>query len=103
MQLADRHHAVASVPQAVVPARNLAVVRIGVVPVADLVDVLAGGEGGARRHADRAGGVRVGEAQAARRQAVEVRRVHHPVSRAAHPARVVLVGHDDEQVCGFHF
>ena len=28
--------------------------------------------------------------------------MHHPVARAAHPARVVLVGHDDQQVCGFH-
>ena len=45
-----------------------AVVGVGVVPVADLVDVLADGERGARRHADRAGRVGVGEAQAARRE-----------------------------------
>ena len=38
--------------------------------------------------------------RAARRSRFGV--MHHRVARAAHPARVVLVRHDDQQVCRFH-
>ena len=40
------------------PAAPLTRVRRCVVPAADAVDVAPGGERGARRHADRAGGIR---------------------------------------------
>ena len=84
------------------PARHRAVVGVGIVPEADLVHVFPGGERGARRHAHRAGGVRRAEHRAARRERVEVRRLHDRMSRRAHDLRVVLVGHDDEKVGGFH-
>ena len=60
------------VAQRVVPARDRAVVAVGVVPVADLVHVAADGERRARRHADRARRVRRREARAARGERVEV-------------------------------
>ena len=74
MQLADRDDAMPGVAQRVVPARDRAVVAVGVVPVADLVHVAADRECRARRHADRAGRVRRREARAARGKRIEVGR-----------------------------
>jgi hypothetical protein len=98
VQLADRDDAMPRVAQPVMPARDRAVVAVGVVPVADLVVVAADRERGARRHADRAGRVRRGEARAARGERVEVRRGDERMARGAEELRVVLVGHQDEQV-----
>jgi hypothetical protein len=102
VQLADRGDAVAGLPEQVVPGRRLAVVGVGVVPVADLVDVLAAGEARARRDADRAGGVGRAEARAARGERVQVRRVDHRMARATQHLRVVLVRHDHQQIARLH-
>src|SRR5262249_44460261 len=102
VELADRDHAMPGVAQAVMPARDRAVVGVGVVPEADLVDVVAGGEGGARRDADRGGGPAGGETGAGLRQPVEVGRAHERVAVAAHAAAAVLIRHDDQQVLRSH-
>ena len=63
VELADGLHPVPAFAEVVVPRRRGALVGVGVVPVADLVGVLAGREGGAGRDADRVAAVRVREAQ----------------------------------------
>src|SRR3954468_16607779 len=98
VQLADRYHAMARGAQRVVPAWHGAVVRVGVVPVADLMRVLARREAGARRDADRRGGVRVSEPGAARSEPIEVRGLREGMAGGAHDARVVLVGHEDQKI-----
>lgn len=60
--------------------------------------VAAGGERRAGRHADRVVAVRVPEAGAARRQSVEIRRVHGMVAGTAEHAAVVQVRKQDPQV-----
>src|SRR5690606_332861 len=65
---------------------------------ADLVDVLAAGEAGARGDAHRAGGIGTAESGATACQGVDVRCRHHGVSGATHDLGVVLVGHNDDQV-----
>ena len=57
-----------------------------------------GHEGAARRHAERAGGGGIGEAQALAGQGVHVRGLDHGVAVAAGDRGVVLVGHDAEDV-----
>ena len=102
VQLADRDHAMAGVAQRVVPARDRAVVAVGVVPVADLVHVAPDREARAGRHADRARGVRRREARAARRQRVEIGRGDERMAGGSEKFRVVLVGHQHEEVGGRH-
>src|SRR4029078_1802627 len=75
MQLADRRDAVPGLAQQALPRGYRPVTRNGVVPVADLVDVLAAGEARPRRDADRTRGVCGTEARAACGERVEVRRV----------------------------
>ncbi len=98
VQLADGDDLVAAVAQQVVPARRLPVVGDGVVPVAGLVNVLAGGKRRPGRHADGRGCVGVREQRAPSRQRVEIRRLNDLVAVAAGHAAVVLIGHDDQQV-----
>ena len=88
----------AAFAQLVMPARDRAFVAVGVVPVADLVDVLADRERGARRDAHRARAVGRREARAALRQRIQVRRLHDRVPVAAEHLRGMLVGHDDKDV-----
>jgi len=102
VELADRGHVMPVVPQPMVPARDGAFIRVGIVPVADLVHILADCEGGARRHAYRRGGVGAGEHRAGCSQRVHVRRFHDRVAGASHDLRVVLVGHDDQQIGRLH-
>ena len=102
VQLADRDDLVAALAQHVVPARHGAVVGVAVVPVADLEVVLAGGESRARRHADRRGGVGVGETRAARRQPVEVGGRDDRMAGASHDRRIVLVRHQDDEILRLH-
>ena len=102
VQLADRDDLVAALPQQMMPARDRAVVGDGVVPGADLMHVLAGGECRARGHAHRAGRIGVREQRAACREPVEVGRAHDVVAVAAEHALVVLIRHDDQQVFCVH-
>ena len=99
VQLADR---VAGQPvpgQVVAPARHAAVVRVGVVPVADLVHVASGGKRGSRRHAQRAVGVGGLEPGAGGGQPVQVGR-DAVAAVAAGAAQVVLVRQDEQQIGG---
>ncbi len=68
--------------------------------VDDLIgfDAMPGEDRGPRRHADRTGGVEVGEARALGRELVEIRRLEHGVARAAHGVPALLVGDDEEHV-----
>jgi hypothetical protein len=102
MELADRHRLVAGLAQAVVPARDRAVIWIGVVPEADLVDVFAGRERRARRDADRRGRPAGGKPRAAPGQQVEIRRPHKRMAVATHEVAAVLVGHQDDEVLRSH-
>ena len=102
MQLADRDDAMPGVAQRVVPARDRAFVAVGVVPVADVVHVAADGERRPRRHADRARRVRRREARAARGKRVEVGRGDERMAGGPEKFRIVLVGHEHEQVGGAH-
>src|SRR6266849_1940646 len=98
MQLADRYHAVAALAQQVMPGGHRAVVGVGIVPEADLVDVLADGEARARRNAYRAGGIRVGEYRAARSERVKARRMDDRMPSVPGDFRVVFIGHDDQEI-----
>ena len=102
MQLADRDDAMPGVAQRVMPARDRAFVTVGVVPVADVVHVAADGERRPRRHADRARRVRRREACSPRGQCVEVRRRDERMAGSPEELRIVLVGHQHEQVGGAH-
>ena len=102
VQLANRHDPVTRLAQPVMPARQRAVVAVGVVPVADLVVVASDGECRARRHADRAGGIGRREARPGGRQRIQVGRRDERVSGGAEELGVVLVGHEDEQICRSH-
>ena len=102
VQLADGLHAMAALPEMVVPRRRGALIGVGVVPVADLVGVLAGREGGAGRDADRVAAVRVREPHATRGQRVDVGRVRERAAVAAEHLGAVLVGHDHEKIPGLH-
>ena len=102
MQLADRHHPVARIPQTVVPARQCAVVPVGVVPVADFVVVAPDGERGARRHADRTGRIGRREPCPGGRQRIEIGRRDERVTSSAEELGVVFVGHENEQVGWSH-
>ena len=102
MELADGLHSMAALPEMVVPGWCRALVGIGVVPVADLVGVLAGREGGAGRYADRVAAVRAREARTACGEPVEVGRVRQRTAVAAEHLGAVLVGHDHDQIPGFH-
>ena len=102
VQLADRHRCVTGFLEPVPPRRHAAVIGDRIVPEADLVDMAAGRQRGARRHADRRIGVGVGEAHATRRQPVEVRRLDHRVAITAEHPPAVLVRQDEQKVRGFH-
>src|SRR5262249_42050293 len=102
MELSDRDDAMAGGAQAMMPALHRSVIRVGVVPEPYAVNVASGGEGRARRNADRRRRPAGGEAGAARRKGVEVRRPRHGMSVAAHNAASVLIGHDDQQVLTAH-
>ena len=84
--------------QRVTPAGDAAGIGHGVVPQPDLVDVAPGGETGACRHADRRRCIGVGEPQSPPGEPVEVRGLGQGMGCAAHRPRLVLVGHDDEEV-----
>ena len=101
VQLADRVDGEPLVAQVMPPAPDAAVVGEAVVPAADLVDVAAGGQRGASRHADRAVGVGAGEAGAAPRQGVEVRG-DAGAAVAAEAGAGVLVGEQEQQVGRWH-
>ena len=81
--------------QPVAPAGHAAIVGDRIVPVADLVHMAAGGQARAGWHTDRAGRPGIGETRAARRHPVEVRCSNEGMTRAAHVARVVLIGEDE--------
>ena len=98
VELADRNHMVTAIAQQVMPARHAAVVGHGVVPGADLVHVLAGGERRPRGNAHWAGRVGAFEQRAALRQPVEIGRRNDRVAVAAEHSAVVLIRHDDQQV-----
>ncbi len=102
VKLADRHDLVARIAQAVMPARYRAVIRIGVVPISDLMNVLAGGKGSPRGDADRRRRPAIGKAGSARRQRVEVGRAHQSVPVTTHQGAAVLVRHQDQQVFWLH-
>src|SRR5262249_50870925 len=82
VQLADRDHMVAALPQQVMPAWYAPVVGHGVVPRADLVHVFSCGECGARGDAYGARRVRILEESAVHRQPVEVGRRNNTVAIA---------------------
>ena len=69
-------------------------------PGADAVNVFAGGEGKARRHAQRRIRIRILESNAALRQAVEIGSVGQWIAIAAGHPVVVLVRHDNQNVRG---
>lgn len=102
VKLADRNAAVARRHQALTPARRIATIGDGVVPATGPVHVLAGGEAGARRHADRAVGIGGVEPGAAACQSIQVRRAHQLVAVAAERALVVLVGENADEVGRLH-
>ena len=102
MQLADGEHRAARRLQRMAPAGHAAVIGVAVVPGADLVDMAPGGEGGAGGHADRRGRVGAGKERAARRQRVQVRRLHDGMARNPHGIGAMLVGHDEKQVLRLH-
>ena len=102
MQFADGRHVVPAFAQQMVPALGRTVIRIGVVPKADLVNVFANGECSTCRHADGAGGVGLGKARSASGQRVEVRGLNNRVAITTQDLAAVLVGHDDKQVLRFH-
>ncbi len=102
VKLADRNHAMAAITQAMMPARNRAVVGVSIVPEAYLVHVFAGRKRRARRHAHRAGGVGRAEQCAPCRQGVDVRRSDDRMPTRPHDFGVVLIGHDEEEVGRFH-
>src|SRR5215204_2320089 len=91
MELADGNNRVAGLAQPMMPARDRAVVRVGVVPESDLVNVFAGGERGARRNADRRRRPARRETGAAGSKPVEMRGLHDRVAVAAHRTAAVLV------------
>src|SRR5262249_22384222 len=93
---------VAALPQQVMPAWYAPVVGHGVVPRADLVHVFSCGECGARGDAYGARRVRILEESAVHRQPVEVGRRNNTVAIAAEHSAVVLIRHDDQQVCWSH-
>ncbi len=95
-------YVVALFPEAVVPAWDASVVGEGVVPVANLVDVAPGGQGGASGYAD--GAVCVGMCKTCTpiSQPVYTGSLHHGVAVTAGCVPVVLVREDEEHVGGFH-
>ncbi len=95
VQLADRDHVVAALPQQVMPARHAPVVGHGVVPRADLVHIFSRSECGAGGDAHGGRRVRTLEESPAHRQPVEVGRRNNPVAIAAEHSAVVLIRHDD--------
>ena len=102
VELADGIHAMALAPEAVAPARHAAVIGTAVVPVADLVDVATGCQGGPRRYADGTGGVGRREPRAPVGQAVDVGGLDDGVAVAAGEVARVLIGHEKEEVRGLH-
>src|SRR6266581_3075878 len=102
MQLSDRDYAVAVLTQQVMPGGHRAVVGVGVVPEADLVNVLPDGEARARRDANGARGIGVGEDRAARREGVEARCLDGRMLSVPGDFRVVLIGHDDQEIQRAH-
>ena len=98
VQFAHRHHRMPALAQLVVPTRHCAVIGVGIVPVAHLVDVLADRERRACRNADRAGAIGGAEAGAACGEAIQIRRFDERMSVAAERLRAVLVGHDDQEI-----
>jgi hypothetical protein len=102
MQFSDRDDAMAGVTQVMMPARDRAVIRIGIVPKSDLMNVLAGRERGARRDAHGRRRPTGCETRSPRRQPVEIRRMHERMAVAAHHVAAVLIRHDDQQVLRLH-
>ena len=98
MQLADRHRVMAGLPQHMVPTGNAAVVGVSVVPETDLVNITPRGKGRPRRHTNRAAGVCVGEAGAARGQPVQVRGLNERMTGTPQKLGVVLVGHQHQNI-----
>ena len=98
VQLADGGDGVAPLHKPVAPAGSLANVGGGVVPDAELVGVAAGGQAGARRHAD--GEVAVGgiEADAASGQGVQVWGVCQRMAVAAGRGASVLIGGYEQEI-----
>jgi hypothetical protein len=102
VQLADALDPDALLLQRMAPATGLAAVGRCVVPMPGAVHAMTDGKGGARRHADRARRVGAGEARSPRRQRVEVRRLHDGAARTAHVSRVMIVGHQDQDIAAGH-
>ena len=100
MQLADGGDVMTLLAQAVHPTGDGAVVGHHVVPVAGLVRVAASRHGRPRRAAQGAGAVGVGEAGAAARDGVNMRRLHHRVAIAAEDRPVVVVGDKNHEALG---
>ena len=102
MVLADRHDPVPVRLQVMAPGGKLAVVGVRLVPAVVLVHVATGGEAGARRRADRARRVGLGETCARARQAVQIRRPDDSMAVAAEDAPGVLVGENYHHVGRSH-
>ena len=103
VELADGGDGVAVLCEPMTPAGGaIAGVGRGVIPGAYLVDVTTGGEAGAGGDAD--GGVAVGSGErgAGRGQVVQIWGLRQRVSSTAQHAGVVLVGHENQEVLGFH-
>src|SRR5215471_8921350 len=102
MQLADGDDAVTSVAQAVMPARNGAIIRVCVVPETDLMDVLSSRERRPRRNANWRGCPTRTEPGTLRSKTVEVRRAHLRMPVAPQRPAAVLIRHNDQQILGSH-
>ena len=102
MQLPDRFDPMPFPREASPPPFHRAVVREGVVPISDLMNVPARREAGARRNADRAVRVCVGKARSARRERVQIRRERGAVAVRAHRVPPVLVRENEEQIGRLH-
>ena len=80
------------------PSPRGAGIGAGIVPMASLVDIAAGGESGTRRNADRRRRVGVGGAQAAACQRNKVRGYYKIMASAAHGIKPVFVRQNDKKV-----
>ena len=98
MQFADRFGAHTGSVQTMVPARPLPFIGQRIVPIAAFMNVPAGSQRGAGRHADRAGCPGAIEAGAACRQGIQIGRGKPRGARGAEITRIMLVGDDDQQV-----
>src|SRR5690606_38461977 len=101
MQFANGNHIVAAFAQPMMPAGHPAVISIGVVPIADLMNVLTDSKSCTSRYADRTGGLGRYEQSAPCGQPIEVWRFDDLASVASERFGRVFVGHDDQEVFRF--